>query len=357
MALLVLILTIAVSAFPENKVTRDEFALASNWTGDGIMAAVTLFIAIACAELFNQGTWQRVWAAESTTALRNGFLLGSLLVFLLMMFFGIMAMLAYANDPLAYDTFEKFAFLAFFDLLEPLGNGWHIVVLILVTALAASSIDSLQNGLSCIFSSDIINLGLDAKLISRILLVAANIPAVWLATDKYDVISLFLVADLVCATSVFPLFLGLQTEDKFGGLLTAPTEGGAFAGCIAGVITVLINGIVNDAEGGVFDYFWLRNGDICALCGSKTMVSFIITPIVSCVATYFFSFVDVKVRGDRARQPIFIIAFDEKDRDDGLDKGEEVVAESAEDVDEESAEVAQEVDIDGKLVDAPDVKA
>jgi hypothetical protein len=55
-------------------------------------------------------------------------------------------MIAYANDPEAYDSGEKLAFLAFFDLLEPMGNGWHVLVLILVTALAASSIDSLQNG-------------------------------------------------------------------------------------------------------------------------------------------------------------------------------------------------------------------
>lgn len=31
-------------------------------------------------------------------------------------------MLAYANDPEAYDSGEKFAFLAFFDLLAPLAN-------------------------------------------------------------------------------------------------------------------------------------------------------------------------------------------------------------------------------------------
>lgn len=46
MAVLVVLLTIAVSVYPENHVSREEFALASNWTGDGAMAAVTLFIAV-----------------------------------------------------------------------------------------------------------------------------------------------------------------------------------------------------------------------------------------------------------------------------------------------------------------------
>ena len=49
--------------------------------------------------------------------MRRGFGLGSFLVFLLMMFFGVMGIIAYANDPEAYDSFSKFAFLAFFDLL------------------------------------------------------------------------------------------------------------------------------------------------------------------------------------------------------------------------------------------------
>jgi Na+/proline symporter len=79
----VIILTIAISAFEQNHVSRDEFKQASNWTVDGLMAAVTLVVAIACAELFNQSTWQRVWAAKDVRALRRGFLLGSLFVFLL----------------------------------------------------------------------------------------------------------------------------------------------------------------------------------------------------------------------------------------------------------------------------------
>jgi SSS family solute:Na+ symporter len=252
MGLLVVILTVAVPSQEENNISREEFALASNWTTDGFMALVTLVIAIACAELFNQSTWQRVWAAESVETMRKGYFLGSILVFFLMMFFGIMGMIAYANDPESYDNFEKFAYLAFFDLLEPLGDGWHIVVLIMVTALAASSIDSLENGLTSIFASDIVKIGWNPLWISRILMVAVNIPAIYLAGKKFDVISLFLVADLVFATSVFPVFWGLQTQDH--GIFKAPTELGSFLGCISGIVTVLVNGVINDAGGGLFAF-------------------------------------------------------------------------------------------------------
>ena len=71
MAFLVIVLTISVCAFDENRVSREEYDLASNWTGEGLMAFVTLVIAILCAELFNQAMWQRVWAAESVPAMKK----------------------------------------------------------------------------------------------------------------------------------------------------------------------------------------------------------------------------------------------------------------------------------------------
>jgi SSS family solute:Na+ symporter len=315
---LVVMLTIAITSKPENHVNREEFALASNWDIQGFKAMVTLIIAIGCAELFNQSTWQRVWAAESIPVMRSGFLIGSIMVFFLMMFFGVIGMIAYANDPDAYDNYEKFAYLSFFDLLEPLGDGWQILVLILVTALAASSIDSLQNGLTCIFYHDLVKIGWNPKWITRALMVAVNVPAIYLASEKWDVIALFLVADIVCATAVLPVFLGLQTQDH--GVFKAPTELGAFLGCLSGIATVLVTGVLFNAEGGIFEYFWLRNDGICALCGNETMITFIVTPIMSGIATYFFTYLDVMIRGERARESIIHVPFDEDDTDKGSDE-------------------------------------
>lgn len=308
MAFLVLILTIAVCAFDENKISKEEYDVASGFTVEGLMAMVTLFIAILCAELFNQATWQRVWAAESVPAMRKGFAIGSTMVFFLMFFFGLMGMIAYANDPAPYNSYDKYAYLAFFDLLLPLGNGWHILVLIFVTALAASSLDSLQNGLNAIFYRDALRAGFDAHITASVLVVLMNVPAIWLASLNFSVLELFLVADLVCATAVFPLYLGLQKTDKLGGVLPAPTELGAFLGILSGFASVLINGSINGAHG--FQYFWLRNGGICALCGSATMVSFIVTPLAAGVMTYVFTHLDVLIRGERARQSVFNLAFD-----------------------------------------------
>lgn len=196
-----------------------------------------------------------------------------------------------------------------------MGDGWHIVVLIFVTALAASSIDSLQNGLTSIFYHDLVKVGWNPKLVTRTLVILINVPAIYWASRQPYVLDLFLIADLVCATAVFPTFLGLQETDKMGGFLPAPTELGSFMGIISGICTVLVNGAVNDADGGVFQYFWLQNDGICSLCGSKTMVSFILTPTIAGIMTYFFTHLDVYFRGERARKPIFELDFDKTDDD------------------------------------------
>lgn len=196
-----------------------------------------------------------------------------------------------------------------------------MITLIIVTALAASSIDTLQTGIASIFSSDLLRFGLSdrvALVISRILLILINIPAVIMSSKRFDVIGLFLVADLVCGTAVFPVFLGLMTEDW--GPIPAPTEAGAFLGIWSGIGAVLVNGHVigfteatNFITGetiatGPWSYFWLTNSAECAVCGTNTMITFIIVPIVAGFFTLFFSKLDIMIRGERAREPIFKVA-------------------------------------------------
>jgi hypothetical protein len=199
-----------------------------------------------------------------------------------------------------------------------LNTVWHIIVLINVTALAASSIDTLQTAIASILSSDILRFGVSdnvARLLTRVILILVNIPAIILSSKRFDVIGLFLVADLVCGTAVLPVFLGLITEDY--GFIPAPTELGAFLGILSGIAAVVVNGIivghkeaVSSITGeviasGPFSYFWLTNSSECAVCGTKTMITFIVVPLVAGFCTLLFSKLDVMIRGDRARKPIF----------------------------------------------------
>jgi len=242
-------------------------------------------------------------------------------VFLMMMFFGIMGMIAYAKDPVSYDNFEKYYYLAFFDLLLPLKNGWHVLVLILVTALAASSIDSLQNGLNSVVYRDALKLGANPHVLATTLVVIVNIPAIYMASLNFDIIGLFLVADITCAAAMLPVFLGLQRKDKLGGLLPAPTELGSFFGIISGLGSILVNGHINGAVG--FQSFWLDNGAMCALCGTETMISFIVTPLVGGLMTYVFTHISLLILGDRARRPVFERFTGEFDKDIDSDEDDD----------------------------------
>ncbi|EJK48546.1 hypothetical protein THAOC_32646 [Thalassiosira oceanica] len=258
-----------------------------------------------------------------------------------------------------YSRFQL-ADLGFFELLRPLSNFWHVVVLIIVTALAASSVDTLQNGIASVFSSDLLGFGLSDRTctwITRVLLLAINVPAVIMSSKRFDVIGLFLAADIVCATAVLPVFLGLILEDVHF-LIPAPTELGAFLGIISGICTVLVNGVINghdEAVNGItgeviatgpFSYFWLTNGAQCALCGAKTMVSFIVTPLFAGFFTLLFSRIDILVRGERAREPLIKHALFYKPNDTAghynlaENKGE-VVEGSVEEVDAEEAGLSE----------------
>jgi len=146
-----------------------------------------------------------------------------------------------------------------------------------------------------------------------------NIAAVAQSCARHNVLALFLVADLVCATAVFPVFLGLiPTEGKYRFL--SPTELGAFMGCIGGISAVLVIGCVYDYESygsNPFGFFWLKTKDaqLCALCGTTRMWTFIITPIASLIVTVVMTIADLMIRGEhRARKPIFTLAWDEMNK-------------------------------------------
>eukprot|EP01065_Artemidia_motanka_P015674 TRINITY_DN1940_c1_g2_i1.p1 TRINITY_DN1940_c1_g2~~TRINITY_DN1940_c1_g2_i1.p1 ORF type:complete len:597 (+),score=236.82 TRINITY_DN1940_c1_g2_i1:70-1860(+) len=324
--LLVVVITIAAISASENHVSKSEWDRASNSTTAGFRVGVSLIIAVLAAELFNQASWQRVYAAKDQKSLIRGFIGGAVLIAPVMMVFGGFGMLSYANDPEGFDTFAKFPYLSFFYLLEPMEKGWKVLVLILVTCLCASSVDSLQNALVSVLSRDLTMQRLNVNF-SRLLVLGFNIPAIVMAADKYDVLRLFLVADLVCAAAAPALFLGLIQEDiKIGGktVFLAPTELGAFLGGISGLVTPIVlgaPGLYDSGSAVVYpgtasekhyaDYpwssYWLVSNDadqVCALCGEQVLVFFIVTPIIGALCTVLFTAMDRLIRGEAAKKPL-----------------------------------------------------
>ncbi|NEQ43723.1 MAG: Na+/proline symporter [Leptolyngbya sp. SIOISBB] len=185
--------------------------------GPGIKFGATLVIAVVAAEMFNQANWQRIYACKDDVVVRRSFL-GSFLFILPILFIsgllGILAMHFGFNDDRA-----------FFSLIQALGlPGWvSIAVLVLVLALVMSSLDTLLNGIASVFTTDLLRLfptmqSSGILRVARGLTIALGLPVVLIAAQGYNVLYLFLLADLVCAGALFPVLFGLYSRRLTGAM-------------------------------------------------------------------------------------------------------------------------------------------
>ena len=128
----------------------------------GYTAGLTFFIAVFATNLFDQGIWQRVYAAKNNKDLVIGFTSAFFIIlpFLFILgFFGILAVVTgNAKDPST----------VFFSLiLNPMTGSNSILtitILILAVSLVVSSMDTLINAISSLF---IINGGRFFKIIPK----------------------------------------------------------------------------------------------------------------------------------------------------------------------------------------------
>ncbi|HEY9887171.1 MAG TPA: hypothetical protein V6D02_02155, partial [Candidatus Obscuribacterales bacterium] len=196
-------------------VTQAAPELLSLANGPGLKFGATLIIAVMAAEMFNQANWQRIYACKTDRVVRRSFL-GSFLVIVPMLFIaGLLGILA-MHFGLSGDR-------AFFSLIQALGlPGWvSIAVLVLVLALVMSSLDTLLNGIASVFTTDLLRFfpAMQSSGIlraSRLLTVAVGLPAILIAAQGYNVLYLFLLADLVCAGALFPVLFGLYSRRLTG---------------------------------------------------------------------------------------------------------------------------------------------
>ncbi|HEX2027777.1 MAG TPA: hypothetical protein VHF25_07230 [Nitriliruptorales bacterium] len=193
----------------------------------GVEAALTLVVAITAANLFHQGYWQRVFAADGTTALVRGAGLGIVTTLPVVAVAGVLGMVASGaalelGDPPAP-----------FFALTALAPAWvSVVALGLGLALVASSVDTLENGLAALVVSERPTLDLRGARLATVVLM---LPALVVALQGLSVLRLFLIADLLCAATVVPALLGLWSR---------ATPFGALAGAVAGLVGAVVPGWV-----------------------------------------------------------------------------------------------------------------
>ncbi|SHE45302.1 Na+/proline symporter [Modicisalibacter ilicicola DSM 19980] len=195
---------------------------------DALSVALTLVIAVTAANLFHQGYWQRVWAAKSGAALGRGALLGGMTTVIVVAVVGGLGILA-AMSGLSLGEPP----MPFFALLEGAPAWLTLLALVLAVTLVASSVDTLQNGIASLVVGEGDSLSRSGVSLgaARWITLALMVPVVAIALQGVSVLRLFLIADLLCATAVVPVLLGLWSR-----MSTVAAVSGGLAGVVGAIL-------------------------------------------------------------------------------------------------------------------------
>lgn len=222
--LLVVVGFVALRQLPDMANTA---ALPSIPVGSALSVALTLIIAVTAANLFHQGYWQRLWAAKNDAALGRGALLGGAITVVVVALVGGLGITA-AMSGLDLGTPP----IPFFALLNNAPPWLTIPALVLALTLVASSVDTLQNAMASLAVTEKKGLSLTG---ARWVTVTLMVPVVIVALQGVSVLRLFLIADLLCATAVVPVLMGLWSR---------MTTKAAIAGALAGLAGAVLPGWV-----------------------------------------------------------------------------------------------------------------
>tara|TARA_R110002012_G_scaffold25150_1_gene83666 strand:+ start:9396 stop:10793 length:1398 start_codon:yes stop_codon:yes gene_type:complete len=231
--LMALLLAVAGMALWRLPVMTTEYTLPSIPLSNALSVALTLVIAVTAANLFHQGYWQRVWAAQDDQSLGRGALLGGAMTVVVVMLIGGLGMLA-AMSGVALGEPP----MPFFALLTEAPIWLSLPALVLAVTLVASSVDTLQNGIASLVVARSEQKGV-SLVAARWVTVVVMIPVIWIALQGLSVLRLFLIADLLCAAIVVPVLLGLWQR---------MTPFSAVAGGIAGLLGAILPGWVSQGS-------------------------------------------------------------------------------------------------------------
>ena len=183
----------------QNKPDLLSFDYLPNFT-----AGLTFFIAVAATNLFHQGNWQRVYAAQNNKVLKKSLIVSFLIIIPIVFFMGFSGLVAVSiNSTVVPD-------LAFFSLLlKEQTLMLSVIVIVLAISLTISSIDTLINAISSLIvvdGSKVLNFKGDYLKLSKYFIICLSIIAFSIASKGLSILYLFLLADLLCCAAVLTVF-------------------------------------------------------------------------------------------------------------------------------------------------------
>ena len=176
-------------------------------------AGLTFFIAVAATNLFHQGNWQRVYAAKNYETLKKSLIISFFIIIPVVFYMGFTGMVAFSIDPTTRPD------LGFFTLLlKEQTELLSIVVIILGLALTISTVDTLVNAISSLIVVDgKATFNLDKKTnylnFSKYIILFLSLISFIVASKGFDILYLFLLADLFCCAFVLTVFYSFYNKN------------------------------------------------------------------------------------------------------------------------------------------------
>ena len=175
-------------------------------------AGLTFFIAVAATNLFHQGNWQRVYAAKDFETLKRSLIISFFIIIPIVFYMGFTGMVAFSIDPTVRPD------LGFFTLLlKEQTKLLSLFVIVLGLALTISTVDTLVNAISSLIVVDgksTFNLSKKTNYLnfSKYVILFLSFISFIIASKGYDILYLFLLADLFCCAFVLTIFYSFYNK-------------------------------------------------------------------------------------------------------------------------------------------------
>jgi len=176
-------------------------------------AGLTFFIAVAATNLFHQGNWQRVYAAKNFETLKKSLIISFFIIIPIVFYMGFTGMVAFSIDPTIRPD------LGFFSLLlKEQTFLLSLIIIVLGLALTISTVDTLINAISSLIVVDgkasfNFKKKTDYLKFSKYIIIFLSVISFIVASKGFDILYLFLLADLFCCAFVLTVFYSFYDKN------------------------------------------------------------------------------------------------------------------------------------------------
>lgn len=237
---IMVVLLIVVGSIAIGATTSVDRSLipSSNLTKPSLLGWQLIYIlpiAITTNDFLLSSLWLRTFASKTDRDLRLGVSLAVLAVAIILTFVGSSGLLAVWSGAVTDPATE--GSIAFFLLLAKL-PGWVVgFILIMVVTLSTAAFDSFQSAMVSTGSNDLFRNRLNFWIV-RFAVVLVIIPVVVVALKSPSVLRIFLISDMLSATFIPVLVIGLSERTWWWKGFDVVVGG------LGGILTVFLFGLV-----------------------------------------------------------------------------------------------------------------